>query len=343
MKTKSIIAALLAVILTISLFPVTVFAEENANAVSYVDAEGKEHELDTEPTEITGNTVEWSGWMIAYGDVKIKGQVKLKSDTNLILADGATLTVNGTLGNHQRNLNIYAQSTGDNVGILKVIGALDRTSYSAGLRVNTTVMGGIINIDGGKNEAGNPANGIFHSMVNVAGGVLNVKGGNGRAGAYNSAITVSGGELIITGGKGSVGIASTGITVTSGSATVFGGDIEQKAFSGDYKYNDADILGSNDGKSYKLIDSESIEHYYSLKFLPKGTAVEEPDEEPIPETENKETETTVSENNQQAAPEKTPANPETGDRSNITLWIVLLAVSSTMVAVCLTFKKRKLN
>ena len=48
------------------------------------------------------------GWYVAGGEVTV-GTLALTGDANLILADGATLTVNGGIAGEGRNLTVWGQ------------------------------------------------------------------------------------------------------------------------------------------------------------------------------------------------------------------------------------------
>ena len=59
----------------------------------------------------SGCSVDWpAGTYVVKSDIDIKGDINLKGDVNLILCDGATLLVNGSIDGNGHALTIYGQS-----------------------------------------------------------------------------------------------------------------------------------------------------------------------------------------------------------------------------------------
>ncbi len=97
-------------------------------------------------------------------------------------------------------------------------------------------------------------------------------------GIQRSKITVNGGKLNVEGGYDDInvgnGIEATDITVTGGFAVVNGGKAKRlsrysKACIGDCEFNNAEVLGSEDGESYEPFNTENKNFYHFLKFSPK--------------------------------------------------------------------------
>lgn len=130
MKTKKIRSIILTLAMTLSLLPmpVSVSAEDapNASLLEYVGSNGNTVNI-SEYHNVESNDTVWnSGNCVVSGKVDIPHTVTVNGEVNLILCDGAELTVTGdeyfagiylTPGN---TLNIFGQSRGD--GALRVTG-----------------------------------------------------------------------------------------------------------------------------------------------------------------------------------------------------------------------------
>lgn len=88
-------------------------------------------------------------WYIAIGNVTIDNGVTLSDDINLLLMDGATLTVkgrneNGGINANGHILNIYAQSNGSQMGTLVASGGHYNWMAIGGSDSNVNIYGGLI-------------------------------------------------------------------------------------------------------------------------------------------------------------------------------------------------------
>lgn len=101
-------------------------------------------------------------WLVAEGDVTIDGRVAVAGDVSLILADGAMLVVDGGIDVPAgAGFTIYAQSDGDNQGILEAYGEEFSGEGSAGIGGNEedvnfgdiVICGGLIYAEGGSRVA----------------------------------------------------------------------------------------------------------------------------------------------------------------------------------------------
>lgn len=121
-----------------------------ARSVPYIDGDGNSTTI-SEATEITsGHTKLTRGWYVVYGDVTISERITVSGDgsayslTNLILADGCTLTASkGIEIDSGANLVIYAQTEdGGTMGTLRAtastgMGAIrTRSSSSSSITIN---------------------------------------------------------------------------------------------------------------------------------------------------------------------------------------------------------------
>lgn len=190
-----------------------------------------------------------AGTYYVEGSFTSTGALVLQGEVNLILKDGATLTVDNGIGtaqdgpNYLGSLNIYAQSEGASMGHLIVNnatptgeatavavkemsihgGQIDATGNSAewggkgleALNGDVVIYAGIINATGCK-QAGILANEATNGIVINGGTVTAIGGddttspGNGIYG-YNAGLIVNGGTVTATGGDGTTD--ATGVSL----------------------------------------------------------------------------------------------------------------------------------
>ena len=230
----------------------TALLADTADAVPYIDECGN---LQTcaNATVVTNSLTSWGAsgsgehWYVVNGDVPIGQRVTVTGDVHLILADGYTLTasqgINVTGGN---SLTIYAQSAGDNMGVLTATGA----NLQAGIGGNNSQSGGAITINGGTvnatgGGAGAGIGGGFYSAggnITINGGAVTANGGSdaagiggGGSGGAGGEITINGGAVMATGDGSAAGIgggadynsggAGGNITITGGTVTAIGNGI----------------------------------------------------------------------------------------------------------------------
>ena len=182
-----------------------------------------------------GNMIISGGVYYVENNVFISGALLFTSDTDLIICDGAILTVSGI--HSQGYLNIYGQdkesgkiqSTGLN-GNSGIGGPQD---YPSG-RIN--IHGGNITAVGGTNGAG--IGGGNHNSgyagINIYGGTILVAGGSSGAGIGKGqqnpdskcgVIRIYGGNITATGGHYSAGIGG-GEDCNSGEIQIWGGTVK---------------------------------------------------------------------------------------------------------------------
>lgn len=186
---KRLFALLLALVMALGL-TVIASAEET---VTYMDADGK---LQTKTDRVAisssdSSTSFGAGWYVINGNVTINGDLGMTGDVHLILTDGCSLTVNGTLNvsGQGAGLTIYGQSRG--TGSLVATGA-DTDMESSGIKAQ---------------------------KLTINGGTVTGKGGNGCAfscGIYSvTDLTINGGTVTGTGGD-STGTDAVSYGVYSG-------------------------------------------------------------------------------------------------------------------------------
>lgn len=200
-------------------------------------------------------------WLVAEGDVTIDGRVAVAGDVSLILADGAMLVVDGGIDVPAgAGFTIYAQSDGDNQGILEAYGEEFSGAGAAGIGSNEedvnfgdiVICGGLIYAEGGSRAAGIGGGGLYlnddvvDGAVSIVDGEVYALGGQYAAGIGSGvdstngsvcAITITGGTIAATGGVQADDIGNgydtTGSSFTTGEnghalitvETVLGGSV----------------------------------------------------------------------------------------------------------------------
>ncbi|MCL2003514.1 MAG: YDG domain-containing protein, partial [Oscillospiraceae bacterium] len=214
----------------IALAPLTAFTAEN---VDYVDAAGVPQTPQNGVTEVEDTDTEWeTGWYVAGGEITIPVRVTVTGAVNLILADGAHLTVEGGIGvtGTSNSLTIWAQShavDGDwvhgnysSVGKLTAT-TLNTTTHSAiGSNVGATdrsaPVAGSITINGGV---------ISATASDVAGSTNTSAGAGIGGGGAGSSVTINNGHVTAKGSKGgTAGSASSGAGIGCAGFNGYAGD-----------------------------------------------------------------------------------------------------------------------
>ena len=111
---------MLTLVMAIGLLPGMCLPGYADTAVTYLDANGKQHSC-TNYTVVENDTPFNNEWYVANHDVTINNQSEFSGAVHLILCDGVTLTFKQGISypdNANHSLTIYAQSTGVNMGML---------------------------------------------------------------------------------------------------------------------------------------------------------------------------------------------------------------------------------
>ncbi|TCP00346.1 S-layer family protein [Flavonifractor plautii DSM 6740] len=213
------------------------------NGVSYLDENGDEQTADN-VTVVESSMTAWNGgWYVVNGAVTIDDRVTVSGGVHLILADNASLTVNGGINVAESNsFSVYAQSVGKNMGTLTVTGGSygagiggrngDRNGSSCG---NITIHGGSVAATSG-DEAAGIGGGVFGSGGNITinGGNVTASGGENAAGigggqgGSGGNITINGGSVAATGRVLAAGIgggSGAGSDASGGNITINGGNV----------------------------------------------------------------------------------------------------------------------
>lgn len=212
-------------------------------------------------TLVTSRSAEWSGsttggWYVATGTTQISSRVTVSGDVQLILVDGASLTIDGGINvPANSSLTVYGQTAGS--GTLTATGGTadsDRM-YEAVIGGNQSETAGTITINGGGD------NGTGGSLQ-VNGGTLTATGGSSSTypstvigyGDSGSDFTVgiAGGTVIVSQGEAesvfnsspTVSTASTYQWRTSSSGSYTTSTSGQYSYSADQTYVEITYLAS---------------------------------------------------------------------------------------------------
>jgi len=251
-KKNKLFALALAVIMIVGMLPTNIISVSAAppasTKVSYIGADGKTKDANKYGTVAeSANAVTWvksdkdnGGFYVVNSSVTVKS-VTVNGAINLILCDGATLTVTEGIyvgATSKASLNIFAQSQGT----------------------------GALITNGSENAAGiggNADDDTSNGAIKIYGGNITATGGSGAAGigggqgGTGSDITINGGTVTAIGGStgvagigsGSTGSAASKITIGTGLAIKAGAD----AASATAVANDASLLTNLAGKQYVKI------------------------------------------------------------------------------------------
>ena len=213
--------------LTLILFALLAFAQtawaQNIVSVNYVDETGTTQNVNAtsldeiaavNPNGATIGTSGFTNWYVVQGsNVVMNGQLGYYGGINLILCDGAKLTVNNTGGNAIQSLDntdtkytltIYVQTNGTGQLVATA------TGNKAIQTEHLTIHGGTISATGGAHGIYAPASDII-----INGGVVTASAPSGNAiEGYN--VTINGGIVSATGSggikNGMIGTTTLGYT-----------------------------------------------------------------------------------------------------------------------------------
>ena len=209
------------------------------NGVSYLDENGDEQTADN-VTVVDGSTTAWGdGWYVVNRNVTIDSRVTVRGEVHLILADNASLTVDGGINVAEgKSFSVYAQSVGEKMGTLTATGE-NGAGIGGGSWENAgtiTIHGGSVTATGGYNQAGiGGGDQGSGGTVTISGGNVTATGGQEAAGigsgfeGSGGNITIHGGSIAATGGGPAAGIGSgssgsyDNITINGGNVTATGG------------------------------------------------------------------------------------------------------------------------
>ena len=192
--------------------------------VRYIDMNGKTQTA-TSYTEVTGGGYWSGGTYVVRNDVTINSQIRCSYPEviDLILCDGATLTVNSDKNFNMNVLNIYSQSTGTNMGRLNVNGR----TYCIGLNI----AGDKVTLNGGSDYALYLGSGTDTPGLTVNGGDVTIHSNSENCNPIyidnDNSITMNGGKLTVidecVDGCAIYGYGGNTISFNGGTAEIIGG------------------------------------------------------------------------------------------------------------------------
>jgi hypothetical protein len=187
-------------------------------------------------TTVTSSTTTWeAGTYVVEGQVTISGMIDLKGDVNLIIKDGAKLTVNSYINGDFKNLSIYGQAK--------------KTGQLVVNCSNNHAISGLSTLEVHSAEvtataSGNNSHGGISSIdkFNVYGGLVDAKttaadGGYGISLSGGGSMDIYGGEVKAEGkgtGDWDCGIvcgAFSGAIVTVHGGKLWAGNADNKALN----------------------------------------------------------------------------------------------------------------
>lgn len=200
--------------------------------------------IPSDAVTVTSTTTTWAaGTYLVSDEVTIANDVTLSGDVNLILKDGASLTISGTIGGGGNTLNIYGQKEGTGELSAKrtdekpiAITAKNLNVHGGKITVPSSEQGietgGTFTIYNGIINSTGTANGIMAlGPMNVYGGEITAKSTEAgpaislykESGNDNCNLTISGGKVTATNTGSSYGIYNPeNIIITGGTVEATG-------------------------------------------------------------------------------------------------------------------------
>ena len=210
-------------------------------------------------TTVTSSTTTWAaGTYVVEGEVTISGKITLTGNVELIIKDGAKLTVNNKISGSSKNLSIYGQANSNQTGQLVVNGS---STYDAITNITTLEVHSCqVKATSSSGDCGG-----FYSIgtFNVYGGSVDAEytgsqNGYGIVLKNNGSMNIYGGDVKAV-GKGNSSSYSCGITSQSSTVTVYGGKLRAECATNQALHNitlakDAGFTGkietSGDGSNW---------------------------------------------------------------------------------------------
>ena len=190
------------------LLPVSAWAEATKETVSYIECSWNGSEVTSSTktataTVVTDQTIWSNGWYVVNSNITINSRVTVTGHVHLILADGCKLTASkGIEVSEGNSLTIYAQSEGDDMGVLVAT------------------------------ENNNDAAGIGGGLSNANSGTVTIHGGTVNATSDSGAGIGGGGGVVLSSSDGTVTIYGGEVTAISGIGAGIGGGGGDRIFNG---------------------------------------------------------------------------------------------------------------
>ncbi len=187
------------VALCLALFGASAAWAEGGEPVSYIDADGSTKTATATPM-MGDETVLPGGWYVARGTLSYDQTIRFTGDAHLILADGASMTVNGgtysaLYAADRHSLTLYGQ-VGQNGRLI----AVSDNNHAIAAEGAVTINGGDIEATSG--GTGNFAIMSSTSGLTVNGGSVTAHGGQGKGIYAAQDLAVHGGTVRADGRRG---------------------------------------------------------------------------------------------------------------------------------------------
>ena len=246
MTIKKSVGILLTLLLILSLFGVSAYAEDlTVKSVSYVDENGELQTAQafvlTPGAGLIGAPGE-TNWYVLEGEYTGDSVIHTyDAVANVILADDAnwTITNSGTFNliSESGDIRLFAQKNA--TGTLQLSsriytggrdvticgGNITTTGIMANLNSGTlSVLGGVIHTDGLYTKDLMIAGGEIYAASTTVNGAVTVSGGKLDVQSSNSMGLMSSGDILISGGT-VTSVGSSGLYASSGSVSITGGDV----------------------------------------------------------------------------------------------------------------------
>ena len=232
----------------------------------------------------------YQNWFVVQGsDVVLNGRLGYNGHLNLILCDGAKLTINNADGNAIQSLDsdpetittltIYVQEQGTGQ-LVATTSSNEYNSYKAIQTENLTIYGGVITATGGTNGIYAPSSDIV-----INGGTVTASSPNGNAiEGYN--ITINGGIVSATGAggikNGQTGITTLGYTNNTDRITatnyLLGYTASVKVKDGQYMITENGVIvyGSLNENKRNAIAGRTLSPYTPAEWSGSGDSANDP-------------------------------------------------------------------
>ncbi len=228
--------------------------------IAYIDADGNPQSHACTPI-VDGTFTQYLGaagctnWYVVSGEVSTKTLEFKDATTNIILCDGATLSISVSqsleaLCNYKGSINIFAQSGG--TGAINVT-----TACRNGIYANNSIdiNGGVITVSNASSSGIWASNGD----VTIRRGHINVLGSSHALGAKGN-VNILGGIVNATGGSGKSGIIAANATLTLGCSSptdrIYASSY--KAYYNDVRVADGQILSDGTDTYSGTLNSDEI-------------------------------------------------------------------------------------
>ena len=231
----------------------TAWAETTLNNINYIDANGNTQTASQVTVVSTGMQGSDNGqfksqvlgnWLYVQSSVTLENASNYGTNgvANLILGDGATLTINGKLKfQNGMSLNIYCQSGG--TGKLVINGQEDGAVLSMANYSTLTINGGTVEVT----NTSSSSSGLSCNTLVMNGGTATFTGGDSTGHGIDANVTFNGGKLTATGGSNGLNGIYENTTINWKNAT---DRIKANSYGGNVTIADGKYAKDASGNAY---------------------------------------------------------------------------------------------